>query len=197
MKERKSKVFFCKKCSLHVIFILSFMAGIMDRRKLFTFLSLTLVIWLIISGTSMAAMDTKTLVIKARVGKVVKLIVDTNTVTFPNKNPDELKQIPALQGDIKVTVKARTGSSSPVTLNLIAEGDLISGPDTIPVQNVIWQASGQGFLSGTLSKSTVQTAGSWIGSGIREGIFRYSLNNSRNYQKGEYQVTVTYTLTTP
>jgi hypothetical protein len=162
-----------------------------------TITALIISMCLIAPDISVASTDTKPLVIKARVGKVVKLIVETNTVTFPNMNPDELKQIPALQGDIKVTVKARTGSSSPVTLNLIAEGDLISGPDTIPVQNVIWQASGQGFLSGTLSKSTVQTAGSWTGSGIREGIFRYYLNNSRNYQKGEYQVTVTYTLSTP
>jgi hypothetical protein len=169
----------------------------MDTRKLFTFLSLTLVIWLIISGKSMAASDAKNLVIKANIGKVVKLIVDTNTVTFPNMNPDEVKQVSALQGDIKVTVKARTGSSSPVTLNLIADSDLVSGPDIIPAQNVIWQASGQGFLSGTLSKTTVQTAGSWTGSGIRQGAFRYYLNNSWNYQRGEYQVTITYSLTTP
>ena len=151
----------------------------------------------ITSGMSIASTDTKSIVIKARIDKVAKLIVDTNLITFPNMDPDEVKQIPALQNDVKVTVKARTGSSSPVNLNIIADGDLVSGPDIIPVQNVIWQASGQGFLGGTLSKSTVQTAGSWRGSGIREGFFRYYLNNNWNYQKGEYQVTITYTLTTP
>jgi hypothetical protein len=151
----------------------------------------------IIPEKSVATTDTKSLVIKAKIGKVVKLIVNTNTVTFPNVDPDDVKQIPALQGDIKVIVKARTGSSSPVTLNIIAEGDLVSGTDMIPIQNVNWQASGQGFIGGTLSKSKVQNAGSWTGSGIREGAFRYYLNNSWNYQKGEYQVTITYTLTTP
>lgn len=153
--------------------------------------------WLIASGTSMAASDTKHVVIKAKIDKVAKLIVDTNSITFPNMGSDEVNQVPALQNDIRVTVKARTGSTSPVNLNVIADGDLSSGPDTIPVQNVVWQASGQGFLSGTLSKSTVQTAGYWKGSGVREGIFRYYLNNSWNYQKGEYQVTVAYTLTIP
>jgi len=153
--------------------------------------------WLIASGVSMAASDTKHVVIKARIDKVAKLIVDTDSITFPNMDPDEVKQVPALQNDIRVTVKARTGTTSPVNLNVIADGDLSSGPDTIPVQNVVWQASGQGFLSGTLSKSTVQTAGYWKGSGVREGIFRYYLNNSWNYQKGEYQVTVAYTLTIP
>ena len=145
----------------------------------------------------MAASDTKSVVIKAKIEKVAKLIVDTNSITFPNMDPDEVKQVPALQNDIKVTVKARTGSTSLVNLNIVADGDLASGPDTIPVQNVAWQASGQGFLSGTLSKSTIQTAGSWTGSGVREGVFRYYLNNSWNYQKGEYLVIVTYILTTP
>ncbi len=137
------------------------------------------------------------MVIRAKIEKVAKVIVDANTITFPSMDPDETKQIPAIQNDIKVIVKVRTGSTSPVNLNIIAEGDLASVSDTIPVQNVIWQASGQGFMSGTLSKSTVQTAGSWKGSGVREGVFRYYLNNSWNYQRAEYQVTITYTLTTP
>ncbi len=152
---------------------------------------------LVTYGVSIAATDTKSIVMKARIEKAAKLIVDTNTIVFPNMDPDEAKQVPSIQNDVKVTVKARTGRTSPVNLNIIADGDLISGPDMIPVQNVIWQASGEGFMNGILSKSTVQTAGSWNGSGIRQGAFRYYLNNSWNYQKGEYQVTVTYTVTTP
>lgn len=153
--------------------------------------------WFFFPDISNASTDTKSIVIKAKIEKMAKLIVDTNQIIFPNMDPDEVKQVPALQNDVKVTVKARTGSTSPVNLNVIADGDLVSGPDIIPVQNVIWQASGQGFLSGTLSKSTVQTAGSWKGSGIREGLLRYFLNNSWNFQKGEYKVTITYTLATP
>ena len=160
-------------------------------------IALVISLMLIFSGMSFAATETKSIVMKAKIEKMAKLIVDTNTIIFPNMDPDEAKQVPALQNDIKVTVKARTGSTSPVNLNVIADGDLVSGPDTIPVQNVIWQASGQGFSGGTLSKSDVQTAGSWKGSGVREGAFRYYLNNNWNYQRGEYQVTVTYTLTTP
>ena len=152
---------------------------------------------LVASGVSIAATDAKSIVMKAIIEKVAKLTVDTNTIVFPNTDPDEVKQVPALQNDIKVTVKARTGSTSPVSLNVIADGDLVSGLDSIPVQNVTWQATGAGFSNGTLSKSTVQTAGSWKGSGVREGTFRYYLSNNWNYQRGEYQVTVTYTLTTP
>jgi len=169
----------------------------MSTGKKLLLIALVMTSWLASSGRSIAATNTKSLLIKAKIDKVVKLIVDTNTLVFPIMDPDEVRQVPALQNDIKVTVKARTGSTSPVNLNIIAEGDLISGSDTIPIQNVTWQASGQGFSPGTLSKSIVQTAGAWKGSGVREGIFRYYLNNSWNYQKGEYLVTVTYTLTTP
>ncbi|HUL31800.1 MAG TPA: hypothetical protein VLZ03_15230 [Thermodesulfobacteriota bacterium] len=167
------------------------------KARILAIVALIILISFILPDGMMASTDTKTLVIKANIGKVVKLIVDTNTITFPNIDPDKMRQVPALQGDIKVTVKARTGSTSLVTLNVIADGDLMSGPDIIPIQNVVWQASGEGFSGGTLSKSTLQTAGAWKGSGIREGVFRYFLNNSWNYRKAEYQVTVTYTLTTP
>ncbi len=156
-----------------------------------------IVIWFLPVNISIGATDTKSVVIKANIEKIAKLIVDTNNIIFPSVDPDEMRQVPALQNDIKVTVKARTGSTNNVSLNVIADGDLASGPDTIPVQNVVWQVSGQGFRGGTLSKSTLQKAGSWTGSGVREGFFRYYLNNSWYYQKGEYQVTVTYTLTIP
>jgi hypothetical protein len=169
----------------------------MKGRRSLNRIALMISTWIVACGISAAATDTKSVVIRARVEKVAKVIVDTNTITFPNTEPDETKQVPAIENDIKVIVKVRTGSTSPVNLNIIANGDLASGSDAIPVQNVIWQASGQGFMSGTLSKSAVQAAGSWKGSGVREGLFRFYLNNSWNYQKGEYQVIVTYTLTTP
>ncbi len=144
-----------------------------------------------------AATDIKSLVVRASVGKAAKLVVDTNTIFFPDAGADEVKQIPASQNDIKVIVKARTERSSPVSLNVMADGDLTSGADIIPIQNVTWQAAGQGFRGGILSKTSPQTAGSWVGSGIREGTFRYFLLNSWDYQKGDYQVTLTYTLTIP
>lgn len=145
----------------------------------------------------MAATDTKSVVVKANIGEIVKVVVDTNSITFPNSDPDETKRVPALENNVKVTVKARTGGLSTVTLKIIADGDLVSGADTIPIENVIWQASGEGFRSGTLSKSNLQTAGAWKGSGIHEGVFGYYLLNSWNFLKGNYQATITYTLTSP
>ena len=169
----------------------------MSKGRVFIIVTALLSILFTTPGVSLSSSDTKSLVIKAKIEKVLKLIVDTILISFPNKDPDEVTEIPAVQNDVKVIVKVRTGATSPVTLNLIADGDLFSGSDTIPVQNVYWQASGQGFQGGLLSKTTVQTAGSWTGCGVREGAFRYYLKNSWNYPRGEYQATITYTLTTP
>ncbi|HUL31358.1 MAG TPA: hypothetical protein VLZ03_12975 [Thermodesulfobacteriota bacterium] len=169
----------------------------MKGRRSFNTILLAASLWIAASGVSTAATATKSLAINAKVGKWAKVIVDTHTITFPNTDPNETKPVPAIQKDIRVIIKVRTGTASSVNLNLIADGDLVSGSDIIPIQNVTWEAFGQGFMSGALSKSTVQTAGSWKGSGVREGVFRYYLNDGWNYSVGEYQVTVTYTLTTP
>jgi hypothetical protein len=106
------------------------------RRSLST-IALMLPMWIVASGISTATTDTKSILIRAKVERVAKVIVDTNTISFPNMDPDETKQAPAIQKDIKVVVKVRTGGTSPVSLNIIADGDLASGSDTIPVQNVI------------------------------------------------------------
>jgi hypothetical protein len=102
------------------------------RRSLST-IAVMVSMWIVASGISIAETDTKSVVIRAKIEKTAELIVHTNTITFPNMDPDKIRQVPALQNDIKVTVKARTGSTSPVDLNVIADGDLVSGPDAIPV----------------------------------------------------------------
>ena len=167
------------------------------KGRKFVFIPLLLSFSLLPFKISTAATDSKSLFIKADIGPAAKLIVGNQSITFPSTDPDEQQQIPALENDIKVTVKARTGSNSQVSLKIIAEGDLISGSDSIPIQNVIWQGTGLGFVNGTLSKSSYQAGGSWVGSGIRQGSFRYYLNNSWNYPVGNYRVNIIYSLTAP
>jgi hypothetical protein len=163
----------------------------------FSIIPLFLSFFLLPFEISTAATDSKSLFIKADIGPAAKLIVTNQSISFPSTDPDNQQQIPALENDVKVTVKARTGSNSQVSLKVIAEGDLVSSSDSIPIQNVIWQGTGLGFLNGTLSKSSHQDGGSWVGSGIRQGSFRYFLNNSWNYPVGNYRVNVIYSLTAP
>jgi hypothetical protein len=74
---------------------------------------------------------------------------------------------------------------------------LISGGDTILIGNVTWTATGTGFVPGTMSRTSAQSAGSWTGSGSRSGTFSYFLANSWDYATGSYSASSTYTLTAP
>jgi len=65
----------------------------MVRPKIFIILFSFLLIWLITSGISNAASDTKSLIVKADVGKFAKLIFETNSITFNNMDPDEMQKI--------------------------------------------------------------------------------------------------------
>jgi len=148
------------------------------------------------SVATWAATDQQTLTINATVSSQAKLELGVAAISFPAADPDGTPSILATENPVSVTVKARTGSSQPVTLTVQANGDLQSGGNSIPITKVTWTASGSGFLSGTMDTSS-QAAGSWTGSGRRDGDFSYSLANDWAYQAGSYSQTVVYTLTAP
>ena len=79
----------------------------------------------------------------------------------------------------------------------MAQGDLISGSNSIAISNVTWTASGSGFSGGTMSKSTSQSVGQWKGSGTYTGTLAFFLRNSWSYASGNYTQRVTFTLTAP
>jgi hypothetical protein len=141
----------------------------MKHRRSLNTIALIVSIWVAASEISTAATDTKSVRLMAKIERAAKLIVESNTITFLNMNPDQTKQVPAVENDIKITVKVRTASTDPVTLSMIADGDLGAGSEIIPIENITWQAFGEGFISGTMSKSTVQKAGSWKASGSEKG----------------------------
>jgi hypothetical protein len=78
----------------------------MKGRGSLSTIALMVSMWFVGSGISTAATDTKSVVIKVKIGGMVKLIVDTNTITFPNIDSDETRQVPAIhqKGEYQVTV---------------------------------------------------------------------------------------------
>jgi hypothetical protein len=135
--------------------------------------------------------------INAAAASSAQLTITPSSLNFPNADPDTVPSIPAIGNPVTVTANAQTSGNKTVILTVIAQGDLISGSSTIPISNVTWTASGSGFLAGTMSKTTPQTAGSWRRSGNRTGTFSYFLRNSWSYATGNYTQTITYTLTAP
>ena len=164
--------------------------------------SIITLVFLVIAGSALAASDSKSLTVTATVSPNAKLTLSATTLTFPNSDPDTTPLIAASEGAITVTAKAKTGPSSPVTLEVRSSGpsngDLVSGSDAIAISNLCWTGSGTGFVAGpTQMSNTNQLAASWTGSGNRSGIQSFYLANSWSYAVGTYAATITYTLIHP
>jgi hypothetical protein len=146
---------------------------------------------------ALAATDTKSVTVSATVNAAATLVLGVNTVTFADADPGTTASIAATEGAISVTAKARTSASGAVTLTILAADDLKSGSDVIGISNVTWTATGSGYQTGTLNKTTAQTVGSWTGPGTHAGTVSYALANSFSYATGSYTANATYTLTAP
>jgi hypothetical protein len=144
-----------------------------------------------------AANVTSNVTVSATVSATAKLSLGATTVTFDDKDPDTVSSIAANEGAISITAKGKTSTGSNITLTLQAADDLKSGSDVIGIGNVTWAASGEGFVAGTVSKSSAVSVASWLNSGSRTGSVSFVMANSWSYATGNYSVTATYTLTAP
>jgi hypothetical protein len=144
-----------------------------------------------------AEAQTATSTFSANLGGIAKLSLSSNTLSFPDADPDTVPLIPAAGGAITITAKARASLAATVTLTVLAADDLRSGVDTIPASALTWMASGAGFVNGTVSRATPQVVASWTGSGIRTGTQTYRFQNSWSYRTGTYSVSLLYTLVSP
>ena len=130
------------------------------------------------------------------------LTINSSSITFPSANPDLVLSVPATQNPVSVNASVQIDDKSTVTLTALAGGDLVSGGNTISINNVTWTATGSGdnnsgLIAGNMNKSTPVLAGSWTQSGTYTGAFSFFLANSWSYAPGTYSQTVTYTITAP
>ena len=138
---------------------------------------------------------TEILTINATVSTRAELVLSPTTINFPDANPTTVPSIPA---DSSVSVTANVRTAGTPTLTVLANGDLVSGGDTIAITNVTWTASGAPFIAGTMNMSTAQAAATFsTGSGQYAGTYSYVLANSWSYAVGAYTQTAVYTLTAP
>jgi hypothetical protein len=147
--------------------------------------------------TSQAATTTSNMTVNTTIAARAVLVLGSASVNFPDSDPTSVPSIGATENPVNVTARIRTGSASVATLTALTGGDLVSGGNTILINNVTWTASGTGFVAGTMNKTVGQSVGSWTGSGQQVGSNNFFLANSWNYVTGVYTATVTYTLTAP
>jgi hypothetical protein len=144
-------------------------------------------------AASQQVTDTATL--NATFSGLARLTFSSSNVSFPDADPDSVPNIPAVQGPIAITAKARTTPNGTVTLTVQASDDLRSGVNTIPASNITWTSTGAGFTNGTLSAAAPQLVASWTASGVRTGTQTFFFRNLWSYPTGIYTLTMTYTLT--
>ena len=144
-----------------------------------------------------AAQQQVTATLNANLPPLARLTLSTSSITFPDADPDVLPSVPSAPPAVTITAKARASYGSTVTLTVEATDDLRSGLDTIPVSALTWTATGPGFVSGTLSRTTPQVLATWSGSGARTGDQSFAFANRWTYATGTYTLTIVYTLSTP
>jgi hypothetical protein len=143
-------------------------------------------------ASSAAQTDTATL--NANLSGIARLTLSVNNLVFPDSDPDTVPLVPASEGPVTVTAKARATQGGQVTLTLQADGDLRSGMDTLPASELTWTATGPGFVNGTVSAATPQTVAIWVGSGVHSGTQSFLFRNLWTHPTGTYTLTLTYTL---
>jgi hypothetical protein len=135
--------------------------------------------------------------LSAAIPPMARLSFSTNSISFPDADPDLFPQVSAIQGPIAITAKARASQGALVTLTVQANDDLRSGVTVLPASLVTWTAAGPGFNAGTLSRAAPQIVASWTGSGVRSGTQSYQFENRWTHPSGTYTVTLVYTLSVP
>ena len=146
----------------------------------------------IVPAAAQQATDSATF--NATFNGIAGLTFSTMSVSFPDADPDFVPSIPAIQGPITITAKARTSRDGAVTLTVQASDDLRSGVNTIPASSITWTCTGAGFTDGTLGAAAPQVVARWIASGVRIGTQTFFFKNLWTYPTGIYTLTMTYTL---
>jgi hypothetical protein len=141
--------------------------------------------------------QSRTATLNVSINGLARLSLSNNGVSFPDSNPDVVPQVPGTPGPLVLTVKARTTLNATVRLSVLASDDLRSGVRTLSASTITWTATGAGFVPGTLNRTTPQTVGTWIGSGVRTGNQSLLFANAWTYSTGTYTLTMTYTLSSP
>jgi hypothetical protein len=141
----------------------------------------------------LGAQTSQILAVNAQVDSRFKIEISSNAVTFTRTvDPRTAPLIVQNEPPIQIRVKATRGFFQSVYLRIQANGDLSDGlGHTIPVGNVTWQATGDGFTPNGQLIGASQRLGSWTASGEYQGTLAFSFQDNENFAPGVYTLVVT------
>jgi hypothetical protein len=149
------------------------------------------------TASSAGPQESAVATLTANLGGMAKLTLSTNSIAFPDADPETAPRIASVPPVVTVGAKARASALATVTLTVAASGDLRAGIVTIPASEIAWTASGPGFVGGTLNAAAPQVVATWTGSGERIGVQQYLFTNRWTHPTGTYSLTLVYTLQSP
>jgi len=163
--------------------------------------TLTILSVVLLAAGGLFAQSTKNLDMTVNLSAWYDLSLSAASISFTDVAPTAAAApaavpITANEGAVSVRAFAVTGAGKTLSLTVKANGDLVSGSDTIGIGAISWVSTGSGYVGGAMATSNV-TAGSWLGSILHwhEGSFTYSfLRNYTTQAPGAYTASATYTL---
>ena len=163
--------------------------------------TLTILSVVLLAAGGLFAQSTKDLTMTVNLSAWYDLSLSAASISFTDVAPTAAAapataSIAANEGAINVRAFAVTEKGKKLSLTVKANGDLVSGSDTIGIGAISWASTGSGYVDGAMAASNV-TAGSWSGSILHwhEGTFTYSfLRDYTTQTPGSYTATATYTL---
>ena len=163
--------------------------------------TLTILSVVLLAAGGLFAQSTKNLVMTVNLSAWYDLSLGAASISFTDVAPTAAAapatvSIAANEGAVSVRAFAVTGAGKTLSLTVKANGDLVSGSDSIGIGAISWASTGSGYVNGAMATSNV-TAGSWSGSILHwhEGSFTYSFLRDYTAQApGTYTASATYTL---
>jgi hypothetical protein len=129
-------------------------------------------------------------------GGNISITLSPGGITLPDASPDVAPVIGPVP--LAVTVKAVGRSGVPWSLTLIANSDLRSGPDVIPISVISWTSSpNPPFMDGILSAVAPRLIATGVTHDFYDFTMNFYMNNSWSYDAGNYTSSATFTLAAP
>src|SRR5690349_8585976 len=114
-------------------------AGVM-KKAVWSVVTTAAVVLLASSSAFAQQTANASIAVTANVNAKAKLTLGVAAINFADADPDVTPVFTS--APVTVDVKSRTTAAGNVTLTVLANGDLVSGSNTIPVNTLTWTATG-------------------------------------------------------
>ncbi len=138
--------------------------------------------------------STATLNLRVFIEKRCKIEISSSLISFVRTSTQGNPQIiPANENPVEVAIKTNLPKGAEARVWFLATSDLVdnSAGYTIEVETISWEAKGDGFFSGQLSKSSPSLLARIGGAGKIKGLLNFFFAEDPNFAPGNYQTTVT------